>query len=149
MEARRAYPWTSEHCDLALVVSHRKRRQLNQFYNQTRDMRRGGAVLVKCAAGVAHHNQPQDMWLRPGMRLLCCCKVHSILVNGVFYTVERVDKETVVVRMDSAYHRERAPIDEAANDAEAIKRYKAALTKADKQEGEIELSHRDAWLAFA
>jgi hypothetical protein len=62
-DARRTYPWAREQCDVALVVSHQKRRRLNAFYNETRDMRREGAVLVKRTAGVRHHNQPQDMWL--------------------------------------------------------------------------------------
>ena len=137
-EARAAYPWKGQECTLALVVSHRTRRLLNRRYNESRDMRDG--VLVKCAAGARGHNQPQDMWLRPGMRLICCCKAHALLVNGVFYTVEGVDDERVVVRMDASYHRE--PPEEM--DERAAKRYK----KTKKQEDAIELSHTDASLCL-
>jgi hypothetical protein len=113
--------------------------RLNQFYNEIRD-RRGG-VLVRCAAGVKHHNQPQDMWLKPGMDLLCSCKTHNRLVNGVFYTVEAVDKKRVVVRMHKRYHCERTkPNGEPIGDKEA--------QRADQLEGPIDLSHRDASLAL-
>jgi hypothetical protein len=137
-DARAAYPWRGQECTLALVVSHRTRRILNRRYNESRDMR--DAVLVKCAGGSRGHNQPQDMWLRPGMRLICCSKMHALLVNGVFYTVEAVDDERVVVRMDASYHRE--PPEEM--DERAAKRYK----KTKKQEDAIELSHRDASLCL-
>ena len=64
--------------------------------------------------------------------MLCCNKSHATLVNGVFYTVERVDKKVVVVRMDPAYLRDRDALDEKAAE------------RADKQEGEVPLSHKDA-----
>ena len=140
--AQATYPWRSEPgndigteiCDLVLVVSHHKRMRLNQYLNEARNKRAG--VLVRCNETVAHHNRPQDMWLHEGMKLLCCCKSHPVLVNGVFYVVEEVDDGKVVVRMSKDYARDRKDIDEA--DA----------AKADKQEGSIELSHRDASISL-
>ena len=67
---------------------------------------------------------------------MCCCKSHPILVNGVFYVVEEVDDGKVVVRMSKDYTRDRKDIDE--DDA----------AKADRQEGSIELSHRDASISL-
>jgi hypothetical protein len=133
-QARARYPLDREFCHVTLVVSHRKRRELNQFYNECRD-RRGG-VFVKCAGGVRHHNAPQHMWLRAGMRLLCCAKSHPTLVNGVFYTVVGVDKREVVVRMDEDYRRDATTLSGRAAE------------KARRQEGEIALSHRDASLGL-
>ena len=44
------------------------------------------------------------------MRLLCCEKAHAGLVNGVVYTVERVDKK-LVVYIGPAYLRDRRAFD--------------------------------------
>jgi hypothetical protein len=85
------------------------------------------------------------MWLRAGMQLLCCGKAHPTLVNGVFYNVERVDSETVVVRMDSEYHCDREELAPKEGDSERTQAAKKrALEKADRLEGEIELSHDEA-----
>ena len=132
--ARAQYPWSGEQPAIVLCVSHKKRRRLNAFYNECRDKREG--VLARCAAGVRHHNQPQDMYLKPGMRLLCACKYSRVLVNGVFYEVVAVCKKFVTVRMCEAYRRDRTGLPKKDAD------------RADILEGDIVLSHRDASLAL-
>jgi hypothetical protein len=127
--ARAAYPWDGNDCDLTLVLSHHKRRRINRLYNEERD---GHGVFVACDEAVSHHNQPQDMYIRPGMQLLCCCRSHRTLVNGVFYQVEAVDDTDVVVRMADAYTRDRSTLDDEAR------------KKADQQEGLITLPHKEA-----
>jgi hypothetical protein len=144
LRAQAAYPWTDagagigeEICDLALVVSHPWRMRLNQYYNETRD-KREGAVLVRCNETVSSPQQAAGHVAPLGMRLLCCCKSHATLVNGVFYTVEDIDRERVVVRMCRDYH----PRPRRATRTTTRPRGRAA--KAEAQEGPIELSHRDA-----
>jgi len=95
-----------------------------------------GGILVKCDESVQYGNQPQDMYLQEGMELLCACKAHPTLVNGVFYAVEGVDHQHVVVRMVDRYKRPRETLDEKA------------VAKADKQEGAVTLSHKEASLAL-
>jgi hypothetical protein len=66
---------------------------LNKLVND-----RLGGTLVRCAGAVKHQNQPQDMYLKPGMMLMGCTKSTCCIVNGVWYEVVSVDGSQVVVR---------------------------------------------------
>jgi hypothetical protein len=105
-QAGRRYPWNGQWSDgIVLVLSHEKRRRINAFLNLPG---RAGGVLVKSVGAVKWAtSHPQDMWLRPGMRLLGCAGEHRKIVNGAEYIVTDIQKDRVVVDMEAQFRTDR------------------------------------------
>ena len=100
MEATSAYPWRGEEPSVVLVLSHRKRLLVNAYYNELRD---GDGVKIPCVGDLERTaSQPQDMFLRKGMRLLGSGTCKKIL-NGTDYIVKDVDEHRVVVELAPEY----------------------------------------------
>ena len=82
------YPWAGEDPTIVLVLSHKKRLLLNRFYNVLRD---GDGVRIPCVACDAEiermASRPQEMFLKPGMRLLGSGSSKKVL-NGIDYIVK-------------------------------------------------------------
>ena len=136
-QTRAQFP-LGDQTDLYIVVSHNHRRRLNAFAN----LRDRDGVLVKCAGKLPNRlNQPQDMYLRPGMKLIGCAN-GEIIVNGVPYDVLRVSRHVVVVKMQVEYNTDLSLSRRTGKAAEA------KALKVAKLEGEIALDHRQAsrWL---
>jgi hypothetical protein len=124
-EAAARYPWRGEE-GLFLVISHRDRRRVNAHFNA-----RDGVLIRSRGAIRGASSQPQDMWLRPGMRLLGCGQRR--ILNGVEYLVRSVDDERVVVDMADEFKASR----EGLSDAE--------LGRLARLEDRITLTHDEAW----
>ena len=100
LEATAAYPWRGEEPGVVLVLSHRKRLLVNAYYNQLRD---GDGVKIPCVGDLERTaSQPQDMFLRVGMRLLGSGASKKIL-NGTDYIVKELGEHRVVVELAPEY----------------------------------------------
>ena len=95
--ATERYPWdgtlTAE--TRVFAVSHYLRTQVNKIMNERFIKPLPGAVLIQAQFQFrATLNQPQDMWLVPGMVLQGCCPSSDpSIVNGVLYEVTSVEIE--------------------------------------------------------
>jgi hypothetical protein len=138
------YPWDGELPDWGfLCLSHKTRVQVNAVVNAA-VAKAPGAVFVKKVGtirGLA--NQPQGMWLVPGVELIGASKASTTIVNGYRYVVEAVTTAVVTVRVAPEYRREMEPLAEDATPEQA-RAHVAERKRLDKAEGPITLSHKDA-----
>jgi hypothetical protein len=89
--ARAACPATKRRADTNLCISHVKRRKLNRESN----LKEG---LFLKAPPSKQANDPQDMWLQPGLRVMCVCEgKKGRLFNHGFYTVAALGDSTVTL----------------------------------------------------
>jgi hypothetical protein len=72
-----------------LVISHRKRVELNRAQNQAEAP--PGAVLLEVSGRPVKGNAAQSMLLWPGIQLFGCVAVERKVRNGCLYTVESID----------------------------------------------------------
>ena len=116
-------------CALNLVLSHRKRVELNRRCNLY--FKAPGAVYLPCApARRVQLNAPQPMWIWPGMVLLGCSPVEKRGIrNGCEYFVEHVCASSVTLRDGPTLTHEQAV---------AILRLPYAMTYASVQGRETE-----------
>ena len=95
------YPWHGEQLSVVLVLSHKKRILVNSFYNRLRD---GDGVLIPSIGEIDRMaSQPQDMFLKRGMRLLGCGDKKKKILNGTEYIVTDIDEDRVVVQSAPEY----------------------------------------------
>ena len=85
-------------CELNLVLSHRKRVELNRQANL--HFKEPGAVYLPCPpAKRVQLNAPQPMWIWPGIVLLGCSPVEKRGIrNGCEYILEQVYEESLTLR---------------------------------------------------
>jgi hypothetical protein len=72
-----------------LVISHRKRVEINRAQNQAEAL--PGAVLLEVSGRPAKGNAAQTMLIWPGIQLFGCVAVERKVRNGCLYTVESID----------------------------------------------------------
>ena len=149
VELYRKYPWDGVFPTWGfLCISHKTRQQVNDIINTETVKSLPGAVLVKTLGDIkGYYNQPQDMWLTPGMELLGVTKKSTLIINGVRYSVETVNTRMVTVRMLPEFHCHVPELPHDATDA-MRKSHTAKLQAVAKVQGPIPLMHRDAsaWL---
>jgi energy-coupling factor transporter ATP-binding protein EcfA2 len=93
--ARQEFPETKRKADYNLCVSHAKRRRLNRESNV-----REGLYLATPPSKQA--NAPQNMWLQPGLRVMCICDGRrGRLFNHAFFTVAALGEHTVTLEDDN------------------------------------------------
>jgi hypothetical protein len=90
----------------ALVMSHRKRVQLNALLTEQFDRVQPGARRLIPAGPVPGANQPQPFWCFPGQLVEARVTLSTTLFNGVLYVVRELDDQRVVLDMQERY---RAP----------------------------------------
>ena len=85
-------------CQLNLVLSHRKRVELNRRCNL--HFRVPGAVYLPCPLQKrVALNAPQPMWIWPGLALLGCLPLERQGIrNGVEYRVAAINETTVTLQ---------------------------------------------------
>ena len=115
--ATQRYPWDGQLTadTRVFAVSHYLRTQVNKIMNERFVMPRLGAVLVR--AQFRFHdtlNQPQDMWVIPGMVLQGCSSSNELILNGVLHEVVAVGAgeqgtQFVEVRMLERYRKRGEP----------------------------------------
>ena len=85
--ARVAFPPTKRRADTSLCISHVKRRRLNK----ERNLKEG---LFLKAPPSKQANAPQNMWLQPGLRVMCICEgKRGRLYNHAFFTITAIGGE--------------------------------------------------------
>jgi hypothetical protein len=108
-DATARYPWDGELTadTRVFAVSHRLRMAVNKAMNERFVRPRLGAVLVRASGEIVAgtQNQPQDMWILPGMVLQGCSTMNLKILNGVHYRVETATDILVTVRMIERYRR--------------------------------------------
>ena len=129
-EVRGRFPWRGEQIDLYIAICHRHRRMFNALANQ----RDRAGVLVACVPAKGA-NLPQEMFVRPGMRLLGCSKSCARIVNGVPYDVIEATDAFVRVRMVPDYKRD---FSLSTKTGDALVKEKLATATL---EGELTLGH--------
>jgi hypothetical protein len=112
-DATHRYPWDGELTAETRVfaITHRLRMAVNKIMNERFVATRLGAVLVVANGAVPGQNQPQNMWLLPGMLLQGCSKTNTRVLNGVHYRVLAVSDSEISVQMIERY---RKPDDECS-----------------------------------
>ena len=91
--ATQRYPWDGQLTadTRVLAVSHYLRTRVNRIMNERFVRPLLGAVLVRARFEFKDTlNQPQDMWVLPGMVLQGCSQSNSVILNGVLYGVTAV-----------------------------------------------------------
>ena len=89
--ARAEFPATKRRADTNLCISHAKRRRLNKESN----LKEG---LYLKAPPSKQANAPQDMWLQPGLRVMCICKgKRGRLYNHAFFTMAALGESMVTL----------------------------------------------------
>jgi hypothetical protein len=99
-EARQLFPTTSARANFTLVMSHKRRIEINAYCNQLDRIERGSDDAVEIPVTTKHqidNNRPQVMFLWPGLRLLGAG--HKVQ-KGIFVTVKACDTEKVVLDND-------------------------------------------------
>jgi hypothetical protein len=92
-EARQLFPATSARANFTLVMSHKRRIEINAYCNQMERVERASDDAVEISVTTKHsidNNVPQIMWLWPG---------HKVQ-KGIFTKVKACDKEKVVLDND-------------------------------------------------
>jgi hypothetical protein len=84
-------------CELNLVLSHRKRVEINRRCNL--HFRPAGAIYLPCPLqNRVALNAPQPMWIWPGLALLGCVPLERQGIrNGVEYRVAAINETTVTL----------------------------------------------------
>ena len=84
-------------CELNLVLSHRKRVEINRRCNM--HFKALGAIYLPCPLQKrVALNAPQPMWIWPGIKLLGCLPIEKQGIrNGCEYTVAAVDSTAVTL----------------------------------------------------
>ena len=99
-QAKALFPATGQRADYTLVMSHRRRIELNAWQNQLDrvDRAAGGetdAVEIKVTTKIQlDNNRPQNMWIWPGQRLV---GAGNKVPKGCFVTVQSADEDKVVL----------------------------------------------------
>jgi hypothetical protein len=89
--ARAEFPATKRRADTSICIAHVKRRKLNRASN----LKEG---LFLKAPPSKQANAPQDMWLQPGLRVMCICECRrGRLYNHASYTVAALGESTVTL----------------------------------------------------
>jgi hypothetical protein len=92
--ARAEFTATKRRADTSLCISHAKRRRLNKESN----LKEG---LFLKAPPSKQVNAPQDMWLQPGLRVMCICEgKRGRPYNHAFFTVAALGDSTVSLTDD-------------------------------------------------
>ena len=93
-DARANFPVTKRRADTNLCISHAKRKRLNrEFFTKE-------GLFLK-APPSKQANAPQDMWLQPGLRVMCICEgKRGRLYNHAFFTVTSLGESTVTLEDD-------------------------------------------------
>ena len=86
---------------MSLVISHRKRVQVNAVTN--RAMRPGDAVFIRVKPCKADLSEAQDFWLWPGMKVLGCLRApRKGIKHNCEYEVTAVTED--IVTLDDEIH---------------------------------------------
>jgi hypothetical protein len=101
--AKQLFPRTKREASYTLTMSHARRQAVNKLRNRQEYMQRfakrgpgpSQAVFVKAPPPTRSGNQPQDMWLWPGLQLI---GAGGLCKKGLFYEVAEVDVD------DNAVH---------------------------------------------
>ena len=101
LEARQLFPKTELQPDYTLTMSHKRRVQLNRAQNQL--LKPAGATFIRAPVATRAGNQPQSMWVWPGMQLV---GAGGKCLKGLFYTIEGVDEDGVVLNTGRLSHQE-------------------------------------------
>ena len=89
--ARAEFPATKRRADTSICIAHVKRRRLNRASN----LKEG--IFLK-APPSKQANAPQDMWLQPGLRVMCICDgKRGRLYNHAFFTITALGESTVTL----------------------------------------------------
>jgi hypothetical protein len=81
-----------------LVISHRKRVEINRALNQAEAP--PGAVLLQVSGRPAKGNAAQSMLLWPGIQVFGCVAVERKVRNGGLCTVESIDVAAETLRLE-------------------------------------------------
>ena len=97
--AKQLFPRTKREAAYTLTMSHSRRVAVNKLRNRQEYMQKFAkgqgppqAVLVKAPPPTRSGNQPQDMWLWPGLQLI---GAGGLCKKGLFYEVAEVDGNIV------------------------------------------------------
>ena len=91
-QARIQFPKTARKADYNLCISHAKRRRLNHESNLN------SGLFLK-AAPSKQANAPQNMWLQPGLKMMCICEgKRGRLYNHAFFTIVAISANTVTLQ---------------------------------------------------
>jgi hypothetical protein len=94
--AKVLFPATQQRADYTLVMSHKRRIELNALQNQM-DLvgHHEDAVEIKVTGKhLQNTNHPQNMWIWPGQRLV---GAGNKVPKGCFVTVQSVDEQNVTL----------------------------------------------------
>ncbi|MEY2711040.1 MAG: hypothetical protein RL487_823 [Actinomycetota bacterium] len=95
-EAAARFPRLPGRCRWNLVMSHTRRVSLNRLLNEA-EAKQHDAVFIPKPECPSSLNEPQDMYLWPGLLLVGCLRSGPVQ-NGCFYEVEAVDKTHVALK---------------------------------------------------
>ena len=88
--------------DFTLTMSHKRRVQINRQQNQLLKPA-VAATFIRAPLATRAGNQPQSMWVWPGLQLI---GAGGKCLKGLFYTVEGVDDDGVVLNTGRLSHQE-------------------------------------------
>jgi hypothetical protein len=89
--ARQMFPRTKRKADYTLTMSHEKRVRINTIRNLHEKSK--DALFLKAPPPLRSGNQPQDMWIWPGIQLI---GAGSCVKKGVFVRVEKVGEKILL-----------------------------------------------------
>jgi len=93
--AKVLFPATGQRADYTLVMSHKRRIELNALQNQMDLVGREDAVEIKVTGKhQLDNNHPQNMWIWPGQRLV---GAGNKVPKGCFVVVQSVDEQNVTL----------------------------------------------------
>jgi hypothetical protein len=94
-QAKALFPATGQRADYTLVMSHKRRIELNARQNELDRVGREDAVEIKVTSkNQLDNNHPQNMWIWPGQRLV---GAGNKVPKGCFVTVQSADEDKVVL----------------------------------------------------
>ena len=101
VDARLLFPKTELQPAYTLTMSHKRRVQINRQQNQL--LKPPGATFIRAPPATRAGNQPQSMWIWSGMSLI---GAGGKCLKGLFYTVECVGEDIVVLNTGRLSHQE-------------------------------------------
>ncbi len=91
-EARALFPKTKLLPDFTLTMSHKRRVVINKTHNQFH--KPVGAIYIMAPPETRAGNQPQSMWVWPGLRVI---GAGAKCLKGLMYTIRSVTEEAVLL----------------------------------------------------
>jgi hypothetical protein len=98
VRAKEQFPRTDRPADYTLTMSHARRMAINRQRNEDELASKCSnfAVFIQAPPATRAGNQPQDMWVWPGLQLI---GAGARCLKGLFYEVAEVDEESVQLQV--------------------------------------------------